>query len=175
MWDALQLRALFPLWLSSFRRRLPHGSLRVQHEAALKPSNDRIAQPGQPVAWPRESTHSIPNAIVVVPFNHEELLTLLDVGGERAIGKPEAVSRPLFVHNVNDAARVHPPDAKNVGQHDHVVSNFDEWMLRMNLGPGTREHSPLSQGLAGRLENLHAFSEMSSIVVNIEPNGAAFA
>src|SRR4029077_352228 len=116
---------------------------------------------------PREGEEVVPDRVVlVVPLDHEPLLSLLGVVRQRAVSEPEADDRTFVVEGVDDPAGVERPEAEVPGEDRDRDPRLQRRRVGMGGEPAERERFPVAERVDGARESGPPFAELDAVVIH---------
>ena len=110
---------------------------------------------------------SYQNVVLMVPFDHEAFLALLDVAGQCTVGETAAPRRVVPFHMINDPAGIDPPEAENASDHKNGRADILTGPIWPDRRPRSWEHLPPRQGLASRVKDRLPVAQQHAVVIAI--------
>src|SRR5262249_38687018 len=121
----------------------------------------------QEVSRSGESEDVVPHVITgLIPLDQKSFLARLRMAWKGAIGESEPGDRPRLVHDVNDAASIQPPQAKNPSDDRYNLPSTDRCIRWTCFDPAEVEMLPPLQSDFRRLEHALSFTQFDPSVVN---------
>ena len=139
-------------------------------KASLGEAGERVAKSSENMARAGDGENVEPHGLIpLIPFHQEPLFAPFHMVAQGSIRQSETVHcSDRFVDDIDDAARVEPPDSGQSNHQRQDLALFDRRFSWPGLQPAELRLPPVLQGRLGRPKGLHAAPQCDARAVDVE-------